>query len=87
MKYPFPRLSKKQKEIIDQLGAGNYSLSSVFPTKQAIDGLLERGIIERAGETRLGAPPFYISLPEYQLTIASHIQWCAWCAATVEEEV
>lgn len=73
-KYPFPNLSKKQKQILDALGCGNYSLKYVMPTKKSIEGLLEKGLIRSLGFITISG----VKIPEYEMPIAVHLKWCEY---------
>lgn len=80
MRYAFPNLSKKQREIMDQIGAGNYSLAGVFARQKALDGLILRGLIRKVGSKRLSRDALgEISVAEYEMPVHIHIQWCEWC--------
>lgn len=79
MKYAFPNLSKKQSQILDEIGCGNYDLAGVFPTPQTIKGLLEKGLLERLSDKRIGGDRFgAISIPQYQMPLAVHFEWSVW---------
>lgn len=86
-KYAFPNLSKKQRQILDEIGCGNYDLSGVFPTVQTINGLLEKGLLERLSDKRIGGDRFgAINIPQYQMPIAVHFQWCMWNSNEYDKE-
>lgn len=81
-RYAFPNLSKKQREILDELGCGNYTLSGVFPTKQAIADLIDRELIRYIGEKLICRDRFgAVKVPEYEMTLPTHAQWCSWQAS------
>lgn len=55
------------------------------PRQRTINALLNSGLIELAGMRKIGEDRFgAIELPEYQVPIPIHIQWCRWAAETID---
>jgi hypothetical protein len=42
--------------------------------------LLERGVIERAGDKLLRDGLGDYSIPQYAVPLPVHMQWCEWCS-------
>lgn len=80
-RYPFPGLTKHERRIVDEVGAGNYNLAYVFPKQSAIEKLKSLGIIREIGKKKVGNGWSTVSIPEYEMPIPEHIKWCDWCAA------
>ncbi len=86
-KYAFPNLSKKQRQILDEIGCGNYDLAGVFPTPQAIKGLLEKGLLRKLSDERIGGDRFgAINIPQYEMPMGVHYQWSMWQSNEYDKE-
>lgn len=75
-----PGRTKAQREALDQIGCGNYSPRMAPRTR---DAMLAAGLIQQCGERVVGRDGFgVIAIPEYEMTIPTHM---AWCEAVAEE--
>ena len=73
-----PGRTPAQRRVLDQIGAGNFSPQMTIVTR---DTMLVEGLIEPAGERRVGEGPFAVVVKEYQMPIGVHFAWCAAVAA------
>lgn len=75
-----PGKTAAQRRALDAIGCGNYAPIIANATR---DALLKAGLIERAGERRLGVGALAVVVQEYVMPIAVQI---AWCNAVQSEE-
>ena len=87
MKYPFPKLTKKQRRTLDILGCGGFVLSETFQKPKHLLPLLERGLIEVRGEKIICRDAFgEVKVYEYQMPPAIHMQWCEYQSAQYKKD-
>lgn len=80
-------LTKKQREILDAIGCGNYSLSGIFQSKNAVLGLLGMGLIESCGKKVICNDRFgMVTAQEYQMPLNIHLQWCSYQSKEYDKE-
>ena len=80
---PHPGRTPAQRKVLDAIGCGDFSPSM---SPRVRDALIAAGLITPAGEKVLGRDAFGpITIPEYEMPIPVHMQWCAAVAATDEE--
>ena len=80
-KVPHPGRSKAQRAALDAIGCGDNSPIMAPRTRAA---LLKAGLIQKCGEKVVGRDRFgAIAIPEYEMPIPVHMQWCAAVAADV----
>jgi hypothetical protein len=77
-----PGRTAAQRRALDAIGCGNYAPIMARATR---DALLRDGLIEPAGERRIGTGALAVVIQEFQMPISVHMAWCA--AAAAEEEV
>ncbi|MFW6681733.1 hypothetical protein [Komagataeibacter intermedius] len=72
-KTPHPGKTSAQRRVLDEIGCGNYSPSAARTT---INALLEDGLIFRCGERVVGRGRFSARIPEFEMPVSIHWQWC-----------
>lgn len=78
-----PGKTKAQRQALDAIGCGQFSPRMAKKTRQA---LLDAGLIQEVGRKVLGQDRFgVIDIPEYQMPIPVHMQWCKAVASEEEE--
>jgi len=86
MKYPFPKLTKKQREMLDIIGCGGF-VSEISQKPKHLLPLLERGLIQIRGEKTICRDAFgEVKVYEYQMPTAIHMQWREYQSAQYEKE-
>jgi hypothetical protein len=73
-----PGKTAAQRRALDAIGCGNYSPIMAAATR---DALLAAGAIEPCGVRVLGRGALAVSIPEYQMPIPVHMQWCSAVAS------
>jgi len=68
-----PGKTPAQRRVLDEMGCGG---KTPRMSPQVRDALLRQGLIEQCGETIFQDRFGIIRVPEYEMTIAAHIQWC-----------
>ncbi|PYD63600.1 hypothetical protein CFR72_06465 [Gluconacetobacter entanii] len=81
---PHPGKTKAQRPVLDEIGCGNNSPSASSAT---IKALLESGLIRPCGERLVGVGAFRVRIPEFEMTIPAHMQWCQHQAEQFDGEV
>jgi hypothetical protein len=72
---PHPAKTKAQRRILDEIGCGNYSVAISPRTREA---MLAKGLIEPCGKRVIYQDRFgTVTVPEFQMPIAVHMQWCS----------
>ncbi len=80
--HPCKGLSEIQISAFESIAVNQYPCVP-FPT---INSLLKRGLIVQAGEKIVGRDRFgLVSIPQFEVPIHHHAQWCAWCDENVDE--
>lgn len=69
-----PGRTLAQRRVLDQIGCGNFS-PPMAPTTR--DALLAAGLIQQCGERLIGRGWSAVRIAEYEMTIPTHMQWCA----------
>lgn len=83
-KHPCDGLTKAQREAFESIAVGQ-CLGFHFTTYQK---LLAKRLIERLPDKVVGKDIFGpIRLPDYQVPLPVHIQWCQWCDENVTDEM
>lgn len=78
-----PGRTKAQREALDQIGCGNACPPMARATAKA---LVRHGLIQRCEDKGLGRDRFgLIAIPQFQMPIPIHMQWCEFQAATCDE--
>ena len=90
MKYPFPKLTKKQRRALDLLGCGDFTLSGISQNPKHLLPFLqlfEMGLVEVRGEKSICRDAFgEVKVYEYQMPPAIHMQWCEYQSAQYEKD-
>lgn len=69
-----PGKTKAQRRVLDEIGVGHYSVPMAEGTRKA---LLKQGLIEQCGAKVICQDRFgTVTVPEYQMPIPVHYQWC-----------
>ncbi len=79
MAYFINKLTKRQKEVFEQIAIGNDAGHS----GKVLYRLLQRGLIISAEEVLPGRFPVHIK--RYFVPTDIHIRWCEWCAKNYKE--
>ena len=82
MKHPAAGLTQIQKYAFGQIAISFDRGHS----QRTLKSLLEKGLIERLEDKVIGRDLFgLIKIPQYQVPLVHHIQWCGWCAENYNE--
>lgn len=79
---PHPGRTAAERRALDAIGCGNFTPPMAPKVRQR---LLEAGLIVQCGERLIGRGPLAVRIPEYEMPIPVHFQWCSAVAATDEE--
>ncbi len=79
---PHPGRTAAERRALDAIGCGNFTPAMAPKVRQR---LLEAGLIVQCGERLIGRSPLAVRIPEYEMPIPVHFQWCSAVAATDEE--
>lgn len=80
-KHPCHGMTKPQIAAFEQIAIGN---SSPHAAKKTINVLLDRGLIVRGPDKKLGHDGFGpIMIAQYVVPIPTHMDWCTWCSETM----
>jgi hypothetical protein len=83
--HPCAGLSKRAHEVFEQIAIGN-DLAGHHP--RVLEALASRRLIERRPEEVPG--PFRgttMTINRYDVLLAVHAEWCAWCDENVTDEM
>lgn len=80
VKHPAPKGA--QRVMFEQVATGVSCPSGSSRTRRA---LVDKGLIVRVGSRYIGNPPFQVELPEFEVPIPVHMQWCEWCSENVQD--
>ena len=69
-----------QRVMFEKIATGDCSPSGAASTRRA---LVEKGLIKQIGFSHIGRPPFQVKIPQFEVPIHIHMQWCEWCATGV----
>ena len=79
-----PGRTAAQRRALDEIGCGNFSPAM---SRKTCDAMVRAGLIEPCGIKVLGRDAFgVISIPEYQMPIPAHMQWCKAVACEVDDD-
>ena len=78
-KHPAPKGA--QRRMFEQVAVGNCCPPGDVKTRRA---LVEKGLIVQTGFRYIGNPPFQVKLPEFEVPIHHHMEWCKWCSEQAE---
>ena len=77
-----PGFTRSQQEAFEQIGAGNSTAARCHP--KSVKFLLDHGMIEYVGMKTLGRDCLgLIQVPEYEVPLPIHMEWCKWCSENV----
>lgn len=83
-KPPHPGKTEAQRRFLDMVGCGENSPPS---TERTVDALLDAGLIYVCGYKVVGKDRFReIQIPQYEMTIPTHMQWCEHMAWLQDED-
>lgn len=74
--HPCKGMTKAQRQWFEKIATGT---SGSLAPKKTLDALIERGLVEPAGEKKFGQGPFSVVVQEYRVPNFVHMQWCKWC--------
>lgn len=78
-----PGKTDAEKRILDQIGCGD---SLPRANAKTLDRMVERGLIRRVHDKVLSSDRFgAIAIPQYEMTIHTHMDWCAYWAENATE--
>lgn len=84
MKVKHPGTTKAERRVLDEIGCGQ-SQPRMTPGLQ--DSMLRKGLIVITGYQTLGKDAFgAIKVPNFEMPIPIHMQWCNAMAAQHPEE-
>lgn len=75
--FHFDSLTENQQRVAGLIAIGDDRLQN----RRTLDSLVNKGIIEQYREQFRGGCIFRYRMPQ-----AVHIEWCAWCAATTDDD-
>lgn len=79
---PHPGRTPAQRKALDAIGCGQHPGCA----PKTVAALLRDGLIVHVGDRVVGHDRFgTIRIPEYEMPIPVHMQWCSAVAATDEE--
>lgn len=81
--HPCKGMTKPQIEAFEEIAIGN-ALPVTF--RGTIRVLENRGLIERTADKILQDELGKYPLPQYQVPIPYHMQWCQWCSEQPESQ-
>jgi len=76
--YPFPGLTKRQREVFEQISI-NKDLGHPESTLKA---LIKKGLIEQSKQML-----YWGYIYRYEVPLNIHMQWCEWCSTLTEEQL
>jgi hypothetical protein len=80
--HPCARLGPIATGVFERIAVGQSPLAS----QRSIAMLLKRGLIEQVRVRRIGRDPLgAIEIPEYEVPLPIHMQWCKWCDENVTD--
>jgi hypothetical protein len=83
-KHPCAKLSKATRDCFEQIATGNALPRS---SKRAFEILSALGLIQQLEDKVLGRDVFgLIVIPQYQVPIPIHAQFCQWASENFKEE-
>lgn len=83
MKIKHPGTTKAQKKVLDEIGSGNFT---PWMSAKTAASLLAKGLIVKRGFKILGKDRFgSITVPEYEMPVPVHIQWCMFYSEQPDE--
>lgn len=83
LRHPAAGCTRRQIEVFEQIAIGNDDGHS----PRTIKALLDKGLIVELAPKVVGQDVFgLITVPQYQVPIHLHAQWCDWCAEQPGEE-
>ena len=82
MEHPCKGMSKVQIDTFEQVAVGNALPQA---TKRTWDALEKRGVIERGPDMIKRDAIGEYRIPQWQVPIHIHAQWCSWCGSNVED--
>lgn len=89
MKYPFPKTTKAERKVLDEIGAGNSSLAGIFSLNitRYIQRFLDEGWIRQCGEREICNDRFgRVAVPEYEMETSWYMEWCKYYSERHTEE-
>jgi hypothetical protein len=81
--HPCKGMTKAQIETFEQIAVGN-ALPPM--SMKQIKALEANGVIHLAGNKILRDEMGSFSLPQYEVPIPVHMQWCKWCSEQPENQ-
>jgi len=80
---PLKGLRKTVRDAFEQMTIGQRPWISAA----TVSVFLDRGLIVRLPDKVLGRDAFgAITVPEYEIPISVHMNWCEWCANNYPDE-
>ena len=80
---PLRGLGKSVREAFGLMTIGERP----FISQKTMAAFLERGLIVRMPDKVLGRDAFgAIAVPDYEIPISVHMEWCQWCADNFPDE-
>lgn len=77
---PHPGRTVAERRALDTIGCGKFSPAMAPKVRQR---LLDAGLIVQCGERVVGTGWSAVRVPEYQMPIPVHMQWCDAVAPTI----
>jgi hypothetical protein len=78
---PHPGRTPAERRALDSIGCGRTTPTMHSKVRQ---NLIASGLIVQCGERVFGTGPSAIRVPEYEMPIPVHMQWCSAVAAVDE---